>query len=475
MFPHRLQTTAFTEPAVDRAFKISGDSPFDAVMLSVLRAILPLHTDDPLRVSYDEQSSSYDTFNSAREVAIVNTLFRNGLDYYQNTLRIISFSSCSEIPKSVTSAIEKNENWGKISRVSQFFDSVVKTVCYICPERKSTIILTCKLDTAKVHYLCCALFAFFPWYFGDKKVSQDEKDLLQSLRNNTPDRFLSVLQRFESKYDFYTLKLDGLERFETSWMDAEVNELSDKVQRIEDSIRSLMNDISTKLQQKEDYCIRINGIRVAQQSDSTDSIKDYLLDNKDRIHLVEIGDNDMKVEVISDLVYFDSDFAESLYKNKRSVLFTERGSEPRLKSVDMGRLFKAIFIDNTVTLQMCAAYRLNVREMSVSALGSFNYGAECVNCIPNTHIDYHRCLGGYSSALITAMKNHNYVAALEQCVLSCQSLNLLEEPTLRPFIKSLYQTNKKCIRFNDGTLMTPAEAANALLEKKEVNEDEQTD
>ena len=72
------------------------------------------------------------------------------------------------------------------------------------------------------------------------------------------------------------------------------------------------------------------------------------------------------------------------------------------------------------------------------------------------------------------METHNYIGAVQQCIVSCESLNLTEEPTMTPFFKNLYNVNKPVIMTDTGELLTPAEAAKLLMpsEKKEENKDE---
>ena len=476
MFSQRVDQTPFTEPAVEAAFRIKGTSPYDAVLLSVFRAILPKHMpeEDKLTVGFKDVNFSESDINSAGSDTIKDSVLGINLDDCMQTFHLVNLRRPRTIPEKIKEVMGENEEWAQVSRVTQFFKTVFDVACYVYPEKKATLVVACNLDVSRLHYMLCALFAFFPWYFADKKVSAEEKDLLQSLRNNTPDKFHECLKKFEGDYDFYSIKLESLDGFETSWMAEEKNSVEREVFDIDRYIEELSTKIASKLREREDKLIRIAGISAKMAEEQSSGVKDFLIDHKDSIYFVDGTSDYLTFEVITDLMYWDADFAETLLKNKRSSLYTERGSTPRLKSKEMAELFRHIFVDGDIKLQMCAAYRLNIRGRYVEALSGFAYSGRCFDRCPNPHIDRHHCLGGYASALEQAMRNHDYVLAITQCIASCQSVNLLEEPSFNPFIKWLYSTNKKVCRMPDGTTMSPAEAAKVICGKEE-NEDEQAD
>lgn len=474
MFPHRISETAFTESVVDPVFRIGGDNVVDSVFKTVLRAILPAHMpeSDRLMIRFTEKNYTERDIQESGDGSVEHAVFGSCLDEDEQSVRVISLTQCINIPAHLADLISKHEQWERVSRVTDFFKSVFDVAVFVNEAKKATLIIASRLDSSRIHYLTCALFALFPWYFKDKRVSSEEKALLQSLRESTPDKFYETLKTFENQYDFYELKLRGISGFEVAWMKEESRRAEGEVGDINEHIESLSREIADYLRKKEDLLIRLAGLAARTSAENEGEITEYLLANRNLIYLREVDDTSMCFEVLTDLIYWDQDYAETLLKNKDSYLYTERGSAPRLKSSDMAVLFRHLFIECDVVLQMCAKYKLSTRDRRVYALGGTVYSDRCAGRIANPHIHYHSCLGGYERPLKTAMEQHNYVGAIMQCVISAQSVNLLENPTFRPFITELYNTNKKCIRFSDGTLMTPAEAAEALRGKKEESENE---
>lgn len=478
MFAHRITQTAFVDEQIANASKVKGDTFGDAVFISVLRAVLPLHMADgeQLFVRVRSNDMRYEACED-RDVETVMSRVYGSMVSDNNALTAINLMNQRTIHSKVYAEFEeKFAGWKRVERVSKFFEQIFNVVCFINEEKKSVILVIGSANTANIHYLLCSMFAWFPWYFTKEKgVSEDEMALMQSLRSHTPDKFLEVLGRFEDKYDFYSMKLEDLTGFESQWMEREMANNNRRIESYMRDIESLRERLSECLKNKERIEINNMGIEAAIGKNENDSeLRDYFINNKKRVRLVERYGDELTIEVMTNLTYWDPEYAETLYNNKRSILYTKRGSQPRIKSDQMGRLFKSIFIDNELKLHICAAYKLDVGECKVNGLAGYNYGTECAQFFPNPHIHEYHCLGGYAQALSQMMETHNYVGVLEQCVVSCQSINLTETPTMERFIPKFYGCNSPIIELPDGTAVTPLEAVEFLSARsKEEEENEQ--
>lgn len=479
MFAQRITNTAFTDTQVANVSKIEGDSVYDAVFISVLRAVLPLHMgdDERLYVRFRSNDLRYETCEE-READTICARLYSGYPDDRNAITFINLSSQRDIHEKLYAGFEtRYPGWKRIERVTKFFEQIFKVLCFVNEEKKSVILVTGQSNVPNVHYLMCSLFAWFPWYFNKEQgVSKDEMDLMQSLRNHTSENFLAVLERFEEKYDFYSMKLEALAGFENQWMERERQVNVDKISRTMRDIESYSSSISELLKRKEQLEIAVLGIDAAIAKGGEDSeLRDFFMNNKHRVRLVYREEDRLTFEVMTQFMYWDPEYAETLYNNKRSILYTKRGQQPRLRSEEMGMLFKAIFIDNKLELQVCAAYQIDISGCCTKALAGYDYGTECAKYIRNPHIDEFHCLGGYEQALYQMMEHHDYCGCLEQCVVSAQSINLTETPTMERFIPKFYGCDRNCIKLPDGKLVTPVEAVEFLKKSEEENENEQED
>ena len=475
MFATTIDTTAFTERGTETAFKVRGDNVYDAVFMSVMRAVLSRRMgDEILKVRSSEIRLNADSLDEG----VMSRIF--GDPYAQSdTVMVLNISNQDKIDERLFEKFEElycTEECGfsRIKRITEFFNKIFDCRVYVCESRRVTTIIIGRMTAMKIHYFTCVTFALFPWYFADKNVTKEEMELMQSLRQKDPVVFLKCLQQFESQFDLYSIKLQGLAGFETAWMSGEIDTINSNISSYNREIENLMSKIADYMKAKQEKQMKLLGIRAAMESEGGDELKDFLLAMRNQVYVTRSDEYEMQFETMSELKYWDSDYAETLYKNKKSILYTARGSQPRLKAKEMAELFKAIFIDERFKLQMCACYTLNPRDCRVHAESGHSYSDRCAAFFPNTHIDTHSCLGGYASAILRFMETHNYIGAVQQCIVSCESLNLQEEPTMTPFFKNLYNTSKPVIMTDTGELLTPAEAAKLLMpsEKKEENKDE---
>ena len=168
--------------------------------------------------------------------------------------------------------------------------------------------------------------------------------------------------------------------------------------------------------------------------------------------------------------------AERVINNKDSVVYfpNYRDLSGRVSLEDMKLLMTAIFIDQTLRIKVCAAYKLVLGKEVVGTSGyDFMYGYE--EYMPNPHIQIHGCLGNYRPKINEFILRSDYIGAVSQCVASCKSLNFGDSVVMGEFMESLYGTrtslNNKCIELPNGSTVTPKEAI-VWLKKQEEESDE---
>lgn len=157
---------------------IRGDC---TIMLAVLRALLDR------RMGEDETLTfgvfSYDSY-------FPYSTWTQGL---YNSLTLVetedSFEKAEEKAKKMP-GFEENE------KIRRFFQRIgMRVACFIYPvSRRSVVIIDDILSAKHVHLLSMGIPSLLPWYFHGG-ITTDEKDMLLALNDDTPDKFLSALEK----------------------------------------------------------------------------------------------------------------------------------------------------------------------------------------------------------------------------------------------------------------------------------------
>ena len=220
----------------------------DCSFLATLRALVAprIGSDESLRLSFS--TSRYTSTNisgsSTRQVmnAIVGQGIRTGKS---GEFAIHSFNAEDEANVAAMRVVESEfakvcSGYHQLEKMTAFFRKSFPVLCYINPERKNVVIFVEKINLKKLHYLQCAILAALPWYFNPEEgVSELEMELLQSLRENTEEKYVNCIAKIASTYDFRTAQIKQLlEGFESKYQRVECRSISG-------AIRSCISDIES--------------------------------------------------------------------------------------------------------------------------------------------------------------------------------------------------------------------------------------
>lgn len=479
MFKSVINSTPLVSDAANSFFQnISGDYfQRDATFLTTLRALVAprMSAEDNINLSFTEThyTATQVRDNNVNEMLNAICRYSNALSGAVGQIQIHSFTSqsqednyaCLELMKS--SFEQQYEGWHRLNKVTDFFRKTFYVLCFINPEKKSVYLFTDRMDVKKMHYLQCSIFAFLPWYFNPEAgVSELEMELIESLREKTSSKYEDCIVRIASQYDFRTQKIRNLlAGFETRYEKQECETVRRTIQEYIDKINSLDREIGEYLRYKADKEIRLLGLeaKIAQGESEDSEIMEYFLCNN-RLVLEEVTDTYMVFSCMDYLTYFDEDMAKQMIDNKRSYVYRPNGRACNnfIKEDDMKKLMYAIFIDQTLRVKVCCAYRFELRG-TVDGLSHHRYGYEFRECTPNTHIDRYSCMGNYKRTINQLLQKHDYIGAIEQCIASCKSLNFADSTVMEEFMRRLYgisndEVNTRCIELPDGKVVTPKEA-----------------
>lgn len=476
MFNAQVAQTEFVSPEANECFpNIYGESyNGDVSFLSTLRALLYKRVPEGETVEVRFNTTSLG--ESYVDMCRVQGDEVDDESYY-GRIRITGFTASSaEVRAKWLDEVEAKflpsfakYGWSELERVKAFFHNAFRVVCYVNTERRCVNVFVDGLDYRKLHYLQCGIFAFLPWYFDPEKgLSKDEIELIKSLQKKTPDAYIAAMAKLAEELDLRSMKIRKmLTGFETRYERQRIVNVEHQITQTNDSIRSYNRQIGDLLSQKNELLITLLGLqaRVGQQEGKSE-LMDYCLCNKN-IDLVRVDNDQITFVAKGYLDNFDSDAAERMIANKSSYFYSDNSI---LNKDQIELLMNALFIDQTLRIKMCAAYRLPMHGC-VEAISHYSYGPAYSDCTPNPHIEHFSCLGGYEYEINNKLEEGDYVGAIDQCMASVASVNLTEGPTMNHFVEIFHRrspgVNNRCIELPDKTVVTPERAVAYLTAEKE--------
>ncbi len=486
MFKTTVSSTPFTTDIANSYFGNITGSKYgnDNSFLATMRALLAPRMKENDKVWLGFSSSRYtasDVANASIDSVVRSIVNCSGvnLDNTTGTVLIHSFNADQESNLANMRAVEAKfetlyKGYKRIERIGAFYQQSFKVDCFINTEKKNAVVFVDSLNIKKLHYLQVSILAIMPWFFNPKDgATEDELALLYSLRETSSDNYMACLAKLAEKYDFRTVRIKQmLKGFESKFERMEMERVKNSILSYNNQITTLNQQIGDKLRAKNDLCIRLLGLEQKVNSVGEESeIMDYFLCNN-RLYLESVSDCDMNFCVKDYLSYFDKEIAERAINNKRSfVYYRDVRNMPHEK---MEKLMREIFVSENPRLRIrfCAAYNFSLNG-NVNALTGHRFDADFAEYMPNPHIDRYACMGNYQRTINDLLKNNDYIAALEQSIASCKSLNWGDSTVMQEFMDTMYGTNSKnrrCIELPNGKVVNPEEAVAWLEEQEKVNE-----
>jgi hypothetical protein len=487
MFRQVVRGTALTTAEADAYFgRIHGESFSDDVtFLSTLRALVAPRMQEGEKVCVRFINSSYEerSVQGAGSDAVVRAVY-NAQYFNDGSVTIHDFRGRKEDVRANFEVIESSfcdvyQGWQRLEKVTDFFRRTFYCVCFVNPERRRVVIFTDPLNMQKMHYLQCAIFAFMPWYFNPEDgVKTEEMELIQSLRGKDVDEYLKCIAKIASQYDFrsdYIRK--ALAGFEANFEKREREEEKDKIRDLMLDIERFQNKLADTLRIKRNHEIKLLGLetKIAQSTEGDSEIMEYFLCNRN-LSLRDVTENILCFVAKGYVTYYDEDMAKAMVDNENSYVYRLRGYDcnSRIEKQDMKRLMYAIFIDQTLKLKFCAAYKFEF-GVRVYAISGYEYNEEFSDCMPNPHIDEYSCMGDYERTMNECIGSSDYIGALEQGVASCKSLNFGDSTVMQEFMKRMYGFGDRpyhCIELPDGQIVTPEEAIRWMKKEDRIQEED---
>ena len=466
------------EPANSLMNNIRGDRFMgDCSFLVTMRALLYNRVPKDESIIFKISQSSYtvgDVERTRKRDMVKNICSHNGQIGNAGTFALHYFGNMDNTHNTACFNViaEEFENtypgYKKLELITIFYKKAFPVVCFLNEELKSVALFVEQMDYRRFHYLQCAILPMVPWYFDKSAgISPLEKALVESLTGSSPDAYKDCVQKIYETFDFRSeIIKQKLHGFELRFIKDALATSEGQYRTITDNVADYNRRLGEELSKLTDLNFRIAGMRQKLEENNGDDseIMEYFLRNKN-LTLIDSSGSQVDFIARAKLEYFDPEMAERAINNMNSLLYT-RGNRVTDRD-DRKLLYEAIFIDGTISVNVCAAFKLSIGG-GVNTRGHYSFGDEFSNCMPHPHIDEYNCMGDYVRIVNELMQRHDYIMALEQCLASARSLNFADSTVLGHFVNTLMSDDRRarCLALPDGSVVKAADAVKWLKEKK---------
>ncbi len=483
MFIKRIRDLMLTSDVANTFFKIYGASyNEDKSFTATLRALLHRRAQD-IPITFEVSGSRW----SEREVASIEDtdLFADttGHRFNPNTLRLQILNSDTQGNAAVFARYDDAEKgfvahypqYRELQDLKLFVQSKANTNArfYIDEQQHVTVILAEDISLRKYHFLQSLIPRYFPWFFENAPLNEQELALLTALTHRTATAYENIIEAIGNSFDLRSHVIKAIiGDFEKIGRRDEIQKTTNDIASIRNRVEEYMRRYTEALDTLDQLNLKLNGQQMALDAVSDNSeLIDYFSSNKS-IMPVQVNGRRLYFTVKTFFESFDPELYATYIKKETSFLYQGYNVPARFANYKVRRkMLDAIFSDKPLLkVKMCSNYIINLNG-NADAIRHYDYDeASFRDYIPNPHIQYFACLGNYRSYIDRAIQEGNLVLAIEQCIASAKSLNLTEAHTTKYFLGELFNSNHNVIQLPDGRDVTPAEALdylNSLEEKKE--------
>lgn len=390
---------------------------------------------------------------------------------------ILNVSSSKEVADEVFNLAKTAapNGWKPIDIIEAFFIKSFRICCLTNSDHRRVCLVVENLSYKIWHYLQCSIPAFLPWYFNPEDgVSELEMKLIKSLKENTPDEYLSVILKIAEKYDFEKVRIKRLlGDFESKIVKKELDFESRQISALNQRIREYNDAIASNLRECENHRIKLLGLeqKLAETGEESE-IMDYFLNNHN-VDLLTVEDDGIKFVSKGYITYFDEEIAKNVINRSTSYVYrpNKMNGAEYIAPDDLNHLMTAIFVDQTLKLKVFAVYKLDIENQEIRPVSYSRHYYD--DRMPNIHVERYGCIGSYITSMNEAMANHNYIGAIEQCGASARSLNFADSTVMSEFMRTLYgctEYNNNCIELPDGSVVDPKGAIEWLKNQEASDE-----
>ena len=369
---------------------------------------------------------------------------------------------------------EVRENIGSFLR--QKADT--KGVAIYHPMKNVAAVFINSQDFRLYHIIISFLSLLFPSLFENAPLQENDYNVIKALSKTSKDTFIQRVQECVKPYvmDFRRMMLTRLIKamHETKIASAK-NEVDVYRRNLNDAERAF-NDAIKQLKQK---IVIYEGMKATEKYEQPEEDLVEYLSNNNQIRNLNISGNVLSFTVATLLNNYNSDAWDTF--KERGYIYDGRYNYEGRHEINMLEVFKVkenrkLLLDDIFSespefaVKMCGNYTLDLNSCFTNTNRRYDYAAAdpvYKDYMPNPHLKFYECLGNYKGRIAAALRERNYIVAIELCIASAGSVDLDEtEQTFRPFLGYLLSSKEKVLHRRDGVDMTPEEALLYLKNKE---------
>lgn len=344
---------------------------------------------------------------------------------------------------------------------------------------KNSAVVFIKSSDIRYYHLCISFISLlWPNLFKNKPMRKPEDySIVTALSKTDKNAFIVKIQEAVRPYviEFRRLMLGNLIK---AMHETKLNASLRDVNNQRATVATLERQYSDAIKQLKDYIVIYEGMKATEAVDKPEEeLVEYMATNKD-LHNLHIEGNVMSFTVATLLNNYSPDTWETF--SRRGYIYDgkygQNGRTLELLDVFRDRDNRKLLLDNIFNespefaIKIAGNYSFDLQTCYVSTSRNFNYEqADPIfqSYLPNPHLKIFSCLGGYEDRIIKALRERNFIGAVELAWASAGSVDLDEtEQTFRPFLGWLLTSREKVLKRRDGVEMTPEEAVVYLVDKE---------
>ena len=293
---------------------------------------------------------------------------------------------------------------------------------------KLAIIFTNTLsDTFLLH-----VGAILPTIFGEQAIEPvanamlAEDKLLYGTALEVQLRVLKVRQR-KSRV------ASNLKSVMLNLNDSEISNLEYNLKEKREYIKNLLSEYSGYLTETTKLEEQLLGMRTKGAGEAVNTFIDYVLNYKADtvIDVLTQSDSSLVFVIKTPLLYFNKSHFEYYKDSTRSNCYTDAPKETQ-------ELIKDLFLNNKYTLMMTNSVRIEFNKYTVAHISVTEYALDYIQeGMPNPHMFRFNCWGNNEPLIRQALKDREYITALEQIVGAVSGLNISDSAVFKYFVAYL--------------------------------------
>lgn len=366
--------------------------------------------------------------------------------------------NCTADSDTASTFISGRPEYTRLEKHEEYLSKWMSCKIFIHTETNSAVIFLTEADIRKVHMLMSLFPAYFKGLFAEKPLTEEEKVLCYSFTKRTSGDFETAIANIIHVNGIEAaLNEELLTKFANVELERSIRNAEEQVNFTQGRLDENITEYRELVQQAQEARMTYESLMLRPKNSDT-VLVDYFRHHKN-LQLVSVIDDSIKFIVKTTLEWFDVNLYERMSSNESAYAFT---APAPFDSFDNRKLLMdSIFSDDPVfKIRLCSLYVLN-EDVSVSR--GYTYPENILReYIPNPHLHFHACLGSYRDPIREALRRGDYIAAIEQCVASCQSVNVAETmATFKPFMEKLFSSDcksSKTLIDTNGKAYTPKEA-----------------